>query len=393
MSPKWNPWSIQRKASRWFWLLPRVTNLSVFQSEVALGGFILFQTTILMVTTYFELGFSFMPFWNLAFALIVGLMGIMEDVSWLLRCCFLVIPCGIMSFPSSLIGLSAFMPIMGRSGPWLLTDVIIGAMTSSFFILICLPIFVFLAKHRPALRVFQTVSLIVFIFGLLLIFHMEHPYNGDTAPKRVIIQHLMASDSNMTLYSKGLFVSGIDVRDLKSEKLIKELSWHKMSLASSFSWGLLNSSPWENLQPLSWFFSGYQISDDVALHDLPSPQLKVLRRSKQENDLGRTVELFMSFPKGHWGSIRMNASLSSWSLSNPVPKAFSDGTRFLRHIGGYGETTLLLILNTSDNEPFAIDMTSTYFGPSPVELDFIQLLPDWIDTVSFYTHCASFLIE
>ncbi|GJD11893.1 Endoplasmic reticulum metallopeptidase 1 [Galdieria sulphuraria] len=369
---QWNITPVRYKANRWYWLIPKVNDFATFTAEIILGSFILFQMTVLIVTTYFELGFSFMPFWNLVFAVVVGVMGLDEESSWLFRCCLLVIPCGIFSFPNSLIGLSAFMPIMGRSGPWLLTDVIIGAMSSSFFILVSLPVVVFLTKYRNAYRMFRFIMLVTFL---------------------IVIQHLVTCDSNEK--SSGIFMSAVDIRDLKTEKnlLHRVLSSTDIPpLASHFHWGLLESGPWENLQPISWFFSGYEISRPVASHSIPCPQLEIVRKVPLANGTGNLVELLASFPSSHWGSLRLNASLVSWSLSESVPKPFSDGTRFLRHIGSYEETSFRIVLNTSTNEPFAVDMTSTYFGASPETLDIIQRLPDWTDAVTFQTSGISFLI-
>lgn len=381
------------KANRWYWLIPKVNNWMSLNAEVALGSFLLFQTTVLIVTTYFELGFSYMPFWNLVFAVVVGLMGLDEECPWLLRGCLLVIPCGIFSFPSSLLGLSAFMPIMGRAGPWLLTDVIIGAMSSSFFILVALPIVVFLTKYRNVYRICRIVMLLTFFMGLVRIIWMQHPYSGDSAPKRVVIQHLVTCHSKEE--SGGIFMSAVDIRDLKTEKYLQRLFSFSSDtpLASDFHWGLLKSGPWENLQPISWFFSGYEISRSVASHGIPCPQLEVIRKIPIHGTSGKMIELVASFPSSHWGSLRMNASLTSWSLSDVVPKAFSDNTRFLRHIGSYEETSFHIILNTSGDEPVAVDMTSTYFGASPEILEIIQLLPDWIDAVTFQTSGASFLVD
>ncbi|GJQ12750.1 hypothetical protein GpartN1_g4541.t1 [Galdieria partita] len=391
---QWNIAPIHYKANRWYWLIPKLNDFASFTAEMILGSFILFQTTVLLVTTYFELGFSFMPFWNLTFAVVVGWMGLDEESSWLLRCCLLVIPCGIFSFPNSLIGLSAFMPIMGRSGPWLLTDVIIGAMSSSFFILVSLPVLVFLTKHRKACQMFRLVMLVTFLLGIVKVALMPHPYSGDSAPKRIVIQHLVTCDSKDK--SSGIFMSAVDIRDLKIEKnlLHRVLSSVDIPpLASHFHWGLLESGPWENLQPISWFFSGYEIMRPVASHNIPCPQLEIVRKEPLANGMGKMVELLASFPSSHWGSLRLNASLLSWSLSDVVPKPFSDGTRFLRHIGSYQESSFRIVLNISTDEPFAVDMTSTYFGASPETLDIIQRLPEWTDAVTFQTSGTSFLID
>lgn len=392
----WNTFSIPRhsKANRWYWLVPKVNTFASFSAEITLGSFILFQTLVLIVTTYFQLGFSYLPFWNLIFAVVVGLMGLDETSSWLLRCCLLVIPCAIFSFPSSLIGLSAFMPIMGRSGPWLLTDIIIGAMSSTFFILVSLPVAVFLSKYRNARRILGVLLLMTFLSGILRVAWMSHPYRGDSAPKRIVIQHLVTCKN-----SSDIFIGSVDIRDLKREEsLIASLSFpsgtaEDVSLASHFRWGLLNSGPWENLQPISWFFSGYRIGHSVASHDLPCPRLEIIRKVVHESDGTKMIEMLASFPSSHWGSLRMNASVVSWSLSDKVPKSFSDGTRFLRHIGSLNETTFRIVLNMTMDESFAVDMTSTYFGPSYETLEIIRRLPDWADAVTFQTSGASFLID
>ncbi|KAK4538354.1 hypothetical protein CDCA_CDCA17G4379 [Cyanidium caldarium] len=340
------------------------------------------------------------------------------------------------NMPPMLIALETFAPLMGRAGgrakvEWVMAG-LVGYFTLQWWWALWLPLLAAYRRHsRSALRAMLALLLATNAVVCVAVSGGRRvPYSRE-APKRMIVQavHIDApaaaaggiSDPPATASARRVVaLSGMDPYPLESVMDPQALG---RCASAVDGWGYQrNRSLWENLTPLAqhmktqaWVCAAAATEAEAAgAWPLPAPQVRLVEDERlpplEERDTGnatarrarRRLLLQVHAPRAHWSSLRFDAAVSEWSLTEWPPNGGRRASHFLRHVAGHTAAHLWNVSLVYEMEEDAamtasltVDVTSMHFGivddvlPPTLQR---SRLPDWLSPVYITARFASYQV-
>ncbi|OQS06301.1 endoplasmic reticulum metallopeptidase [Thraustotheca clavata] len=296
-----------------------------------------------------------------------------------------------------IVALQVFIPIMGRGGTGLPSDIVIGTMVSILTLLTLsalTPVFCFINLNQLKQTFIATISLTL---ACIFISCISHAYSTN-CPKRLILQHVHRNFSRLGSVAdikedSGLWVNGFDFQGVEPLRPILTTSrWAKYTHSPkpiSFFKTIYDNFPWvypiAHLMPIknTWYLQ----TSNKPTFKVPT-HLEVLSSQYDETLNLRRVHLVLSGPSQMNVFIDATTTrLKSWSLGNGtdgVPPQIEDVYLIQFSNGGLNAAEFHFWLDVHTNASLDIAYCGHYFDTESPELRELQsLLPPWATHASF----------
>ncbi|EME26091.1 peptidase [Galdieria sulphuraria] len=361
-------------------------------------SYMLFEATLLILFVSLRLRLSYLPAWDLLFSLIVGHLLPLGDKRWQSLIGIIhFIPIAIFRLPCGYMAIAAFVPIMGRIGDRIISDMIIGGLCSLFTVLASFPLMISCMSYSIPFHYIKRAVALLFFSCLFLVAMIRIPYDADRYPKRLYCDHLRVMDTHGKLEKQGLFLRGLDARKLSPYGGYKDIpSIQSFLNETKFEWGYMSSHPLnDNLEKQNSRILGLTLPLSTKLSkDNASPRLDVLENSwNDEQQQQRLVRVKLSFPGGNMAQFSFNTSILNWSLSTRLPHPNSKGFITVRHLRCHDCDDFEFSFITKNRKAIAFDLVNILFS-SDEELEQLQsLLPSYVALSRWQSYCSSFIVK
>eukprot|EP00871_Galdieria_phlegrea_P000367 jgi/Galph1/1330/GphlegSOOS_G5993.1 len=354
-------------------------------------SYLAFQSTLLLICILLKLSLSYLSAWNILFLLLsCNIFPHLDHFHGL----FNFVPISLFSLPCAFLAVAAFIPIMGRIGEEVVSDLIIGGMCSVFSSLGTFPLVIELIQYQKTLIFMKRSLVILFIISVVCIGSIRIPYDSLKHPKRIFINHVFVWDSEEQLVDQGVFLQGMDSRTVSKDSLYHDL--HPVDNFfeeyNNFTWGFSSYTPW--LMKGDSQSGGVGISISLASEPFKKlvPKLLVLEDLWNEDLAQRHLKLRMTFQGANFATFSLNASLHQWSLSETIPYRSSKGFISVRHFQCHDCSELEFWLVSNGSEKIAFDLNSIHLRPSPEQQWVIESLPKYVSSIGLQVHTRSFVV-
>ncbi|GJQ12751.1 hypothetical protein GpartN1_g4542.t1 [Galdieria partita] len=359
-------------------------------------SYMLFEATMLVLFVSFRLRLSYLPAWDVLCSLLVGHLLPLGDKRWQFMISIIhFIPIALFRLPCGYMAIATFVPMMGRIGDRMISDMIIGGLCSLFTVLSSFPLIIGCMSYSAPFHYIKRLVALLFCCSLVLVTMIRIPYDADRYPKRLYCNHLRVMDTNGQIEQQGLFLRGLDARKVSPHSWYNDMpSIQSFLNETKFEWGYMSSDPWNDDAKKKE--SHPVVSCTLPLSTKPwkenaAPQLVVLEDSW--NDEQRVVRVKLSFPGGNMARFSFNASLLNWSLSSRLPRPNSKGFMTVRHLRCHDCDDFEFSFTTKDRKAIAFDLVNILFSWDK-ELEQLQsMLPVYVTMNHCQSYCSSFLVS
>jgi len=353
--------------------------------KVAFIGLLLFMSTVMFITTSFNIMTSYLfaiwtCFLNLGNIIQMGFFPKVNKLSWIVYLVAFTLP---LIYQVDLFASLQHLvvPLTSRLGYIVPADAVVGFIAGliTFFPLsIILMLFLRLNRLPDAARFFGVLSLLIAIGMPFLC----QPHD-KAHPRRIPVQHFYDFDSNRTY----LYVASLDFKSL--DPLLPHLAPFSKNPIEKES--IIYQDDWDAVYPFSDYISSVRFETDPIVMPSEPRALSPLKLAIDENEWietrnERRITLHCFHEHYSWTILRFNGKVLAWNIKDvpPIPQHGED-RYIIRQVAGYHTHEWKFSFSVEGNNPIKFELLGIRLENSTESLEVMNHFPDWCDCGVSYT--------